>query len=113
MHATARLRAGAAGTKNPGPLRRIVYALGCRLPVEYRDWVRHDLTDAGWRGRMVGRHVLTLTPVCLAATPLPGEWWIRAMSAALVLIGGVFTVAISADELRRSRLFRHGIDPDE
>lgn len=99
--------------RTPGPWRRLCYGLGRRLPPEYRDWVRHDLTDAGWRGRMIGRHVLTLTPICLAATPLPGEWWIRAMTGAMVFLGGVFTVAISADELRRSRLSRHGIDPGE
>jgi hypothetical protein len=96
----------------PSPWRRVRYALGGRLPAEYRDWVWCDLTDAGWRGRLLARYVTALAPVGLVAAVLPGEWWIRFMTAVMVLIGSVFTVAVSAGELRCSRLRRHGIDPD-
>jgi hypothetical protein len=95
----------------PGPWRRVRYALGGRLPADYRDWVWCDLTDTGWRTRLLARYVTGLTPIGLVAAVLPGEWWIRFMMAVMVLVGSLFTVAVSAAELRCSRLRRHGIDP--
>jgi len=98
---------------DPGPWRRARYALGFRLPAENRDWVRHDLTDAGWRMRLLARHLLIMIPVCAALMLLPGEWWLRVMVALLALLTSTFTVAISSDDLRRSRLRRHGLNtPD-
>jgi hypothetical protein len=96
---------------DPGPLRRVRYALGFRLPPENRDWVRHDLTDAGWRGRILLRHLALMVPICLAFVLLPGQWWIRLSAALLALLASTFTVLISADDLRRSRLRRHGLSP--
>jgi hypothetical protein len=96
---------------DPGPLRWARYALGFRLPAENRDWVRHDLTDAGWRGRVMVRHLALMIPVAALLALLPAEWWIRLMVAALALIASTFTVAIMADDLRRSRLRQHGMDP--
>ena len=37
---------------DPGLGRQALFALGGRLPERNRDWVRHELTDAGWRGRL-------------------------------------------------------------
>ncbi|GAA2624446.1 hypothetical protein GCM10010411_71180 [Actinomadura fulvescens] len=95
---------------DPGGWRRVRYALGFRLPAENRDWVRHDLTDAGWRGRMVLRHLAIMVPVCVGLGSLPAQWWIRVMVGMLALVASTFTVVISADELRRSRLRQHGLD---
>ncbi|KAB2351669.1 DUF5313 family protein [Actinomadura rudentiformis] len=95
---------------DPGAWRRVRYALGFRLPAENRDWVRHDLTDAGWRGRMLFRHLAIMIPVCVGLGLLPAEWWIRVMVGMLALLASMFTVAVSADDLRRSRLRRHGLD---
>ena len=47
----------------PGPLRWMRYAIGFRLPAENRDWVRHDLTDAGWRVRAGVRQVVVAVPI--------------------------------------------------
>jgi hypothetical protein len=96
---------------DPGPLRWARYALGFRLPAENRDWVRHDLTDAGWRGRVMVRHLALMIPIAALLALLPAEWWIRLMVAALALTASTFTVAIMADDLRRSRLRQHGMDP--
>ncbi|MFG2002535.1 DUF5313 family protein [Spirillospora sp. NPDC048911] len=95
---------------DPGAWRWARYALGFRLPAENRDWVRHDLTDAGWRGRMLLRHLAVMVPVCVGLGSLPAEWWIRVMVGMLALVTSTFTVAISAEDLRRSRLRQHGFD---
>ncbi|RMI40914.1 hypothetical protein EBO15_24975 [Actinomadura harenae] len=86
------------------------YTLGFRLPRENLDWVRHDLTDAGWRTRLVVRHIALMIPVSLALALLPGPWWVRLMVALLAFMASTLTVAVSADDLRRSRLHRHGLE---
>lgn len=96
---------------DPGPLRRVGYALGFRLPAGNLDWVRHDLTDAGWRGRILLRHLYVMLPVCLLLALLPGPVWVRAAVPLLALTASTLTVAISSDDLRRSRLRRHGLPP--
>lgn len=98
---------------DPGPLRQVRYALGFRLPPENRDWVRHDLTDAGWRVRMLLRHVCVMAPICALLALLPGPAWMRAAVALLAFLTSTLTVAITADDLRRSRLHRHGFDPPD
>ncbi|MQY07374.1 DUF5313 family protein [Actinomadura macrotermitis] len=98
---------------DPGPLRRTGYVLGLRLPPENRDWVRHDLTDAGWRGRLLLRHLMLMVPFCLLPALLPASWPVRLMVALLALLTSMFVVAIGSDDLRRSRLRRHGLTPPE
>lgn len=94
---------------DPSALRRARYALGFRLPEENHDWVWHDLTDAGWRGRMLARHLLVMLPICVALALLPGEWWIRLSVPLLALIASTFAVAVSTGDLRNSRLHQHGL----
>ena len=90
-----------------------------RLPPENRDWVRHELTDAGWRSRTVLRHLAVIIPVCAAVavallTLSPASAWFAVMMVGLVLCGSVFTVAAYADDIRASRLRQHGLDvPDD
>jgi membrane protein YdbS with pleckstrin-like domain len=104
---------------DPGPLRWLRFAAGFRLPAENRDWVRHELTDAGWRWRTVLRHLAVIIPVCvvvavllLALSPAPG--WFAVLMVVLILCGSVFTVAAYADDIRTSRLRQHGLDvPDD
>lgn len=96
---------------DPGLLRRARYALGFRLPPGDLDWVRHDLTDAGWRGRLLLRHLYVMAPVCLLLALLPGPVWVRVAVPLLALAASTLTVAISSDDLRRSRLHRHGLPP--
>jgi hypothetical protein len=104
---------------DPGPLRWLQFALGFRLPEDNRDWVMHELTDAGWRFRTVLRHLAVIVPVCvivavvlLALVPAPA--WLAAMMIGLILAGSIFSVTAYADDIRASRLRQHGLDaPDD
>jgi Family of unknown function (DUF5313) len=104
---------------DPGVFRWLIFAIGFRLPPEYRDWVRHELTDAGWRGRTVLRHLAVIVPICvvlavLLEVLLPAPAWLGLTMVALILCGSLFTVAAYADDIRASRLRQHGLDvPDD
>jgi uncharacterized protein DUF5313 len=100
---------------DPGLGRWLGFAVGFRLPAENRDWVRHELTDAGWRWRTVLRHLAVIIPICvivavLLGTLLPAPGWLIGAMVALILCGSVFSVAAYADDLRASRLRQHGLD---
>jgi hypothetical protein len=106
---------------DPGPLRWMWFAIGFRLPAENRDWVNHELTDAGWRMRTVLRHLAVIVPICailvaVLTLALPAPLWLGLMMSALILVASVFSVAAYADDLRVSRLRQHGLpvpdDPD-
>jgi hypothetical protein len=106
---------------DPGAARWLRFAVGFRLPEENLDWVRHELTDAGWRGRTVLRHLAVIIPVCIvlavvASVLVPASIWLIVTTIALILSGSVFSVAAYADDLRVSRLRQHGLrvpnDPD-
>ena len=101
---------------DPSAGRKLLFALGARLPDRNREWVRHELTDAGWRGRLIGRHVLVMLPIAAALAAFPGAIWIHIAVPVLFLICSVGIVAMYADDLRVSRLRRHGLeapnDPD-
>ncbi|WP_345474040.1 DUF5313 family protein [Actinoallomurus oryzae] len=94
---------------DPGPLRRVRYAAGFRLPEENHSWVRHDLTDAGWRGRMLARHLALMVPVCVLLGLLPASWGIRVAVGLLALLGSTFVVMVNSNDIRRARLRQHGL----
>ncbi|HYK29295.1 MAG TPA: DUF5313 family protein [Streptosporangiaceae bacterium] len=104
---------------DPSVARWLRFAAGFRLPAENLDWVRHELTDAGWRGRAVLRHLAVIVPVCALVAVLllvlsPAPAWFAIMMIVLILSGSIFTVAAYADDLRASRLRQHGLDvPDD
>jgi membrane protein YdbS with pleckstrin-like domain len=84
-------------------------------------WVRHELTDAGWRGRTVLRHLAVILPICAVLVVvlsflLPAPVWVSLTMVALILCGSIFTVAAYADDIRATRLRQHGLpvpnDPD-
>ena len=103
---------------NPGPLRWLAFAAGFRLPPDYTDWVRHELTDAGWRSRTVLRNLAIIVPASLIVivvlfSALSAPLWLAAMMLALILAGSVFTTAAYADDLRVSRMRQHGLEPPD
>jgi Flp pilus assembly protein TadB len=99
---------------DPGAARWLLFAAGFRLPAENADWVRHELTDAGWRGRLIGRHLIVTVPICVVFVLLPGALWIRLMVAGFFLLCTMGIVALYADDIRVSRLRRHGLEaPDD
>lgn len=89
--------------------RWLAYALGFRLPPRHREWVFHDLTDAGWRLRMLGRHLVLLLPIAGVFLALPGSWGLRFTIAGLIVGWGLFIVACYAESLRAARLRQHGL----
>ena len=100
---------------DPGPIKWMVFSLGFRLPAENRDWVRHELTDAGWRGRTIVRHLAVIVPICVVLAVLleaflPASGWFGVGMVALILCGSLFTVFAYADDIRASRLRQHGLD---
>ena len=104
---------------DPGPVGWLLFAIGFRLPARNRDWVKHELTDAGWRLRTVIRHLAVIVSICvilgvIAGVLLPAPLWLILTTAALILSGSLFTVAAYADDIRVSRLRQHGLDaPDD
>ncbi|MGH8918627.1 MAG: DUF5313 family protein [Actinomycetes bacterium] len=98
---------------DPGAGRQALFALGARLPDRNREWVRHELTDAGWRGRLTVRHLIVTLPICAVLALLPGALWIRIAVPALFMISSVGIVAMYADDIRVARLRRHGIEPPD
>jgi Family of unknown function (DUF5313) len=106
---------------DPGPLGWLRFAWGFRLPAENVHWVRHELTDPGWRRRTVLRHLVVIVPVCVIlvvvlAILLPAPLWVSLTMVALILAGSLFTVTLYADDIRAARLRQHDLpvpsDPD-
>lgn len=103
---------------DPGPVRWMAFALGFKLPADNVDWVKHELTDAGWRMRTVIRHLAIIVPVCVIVaavllTLVPAPFWLAAMMVGLILAGSIFSVAAYADDIRASRLRQHGLEPPD
>jgi hypothetical protein len=104
---------------DPGVLAWLRFSIGFRLPAENLDWVRHELTDAGWRWRTVLRHLAVIIPICAVVAALllflsPAPAWFAVVMVVLILCGSVFTVAAYADDIRTTRLRQHGLDvPDD
>jgi len=94
----------------------LLFAIGFRLPPANREWVRHELTDAGWRGRTVLRLMVLMAPICVALAFLPGPVWLRIAVPGFALLASIGTVLISAADIRAARLHQHGLpvpnDPD-
>ena len=101
---------------DPGIGGRLRFAIGFRLPPENRDWVRHELTDAGWRGRTVLRHLIVMVPICLRTRGAARPAVAAPRCRGLAIAGSVFTVVAYADNIRVTRLRQHHLpvpdDPD-
>jgi hypothetical protein len=101
---------------DPGIVGKTLFAIGFRLAPDHRDWVRHELTDAGWRMRVIARHLIVMIPICALLALLPGPPWLRVMVPALALTGSLFTVTLYSDDIRAARLRQHKLpvpdDPD-
>src|SRR5260370_16942802 len=90
---------------DPGVFRWLWFAIGFRLPPDNRDWVRHELTDAGWRSRTVRRHLAVIIPICVVLVVvlgplLPAPLWLSLTIAALILSCTTFPVPPPADDIR-------------
>jgi hypothetical protein len=101
---------------DPGPWRWLRFAIGLRLPPENHEWVRHELTDAGWRVRALVRQLVILLPIAAGFLALPGQRSVRIAIAMLIIFGGLFIALTYGDSLRAARLRQHRLpvpeDPD-
>lgn len=95
---------------DPSIVGWLLFAIGFRLPAKNAEWVRHELTDAGWRGRTVARLMVLMIPICVALSFLPGPVWLRVAVPGFAFIASVGTVLISAADVRAARLKQHGLD---
>jgi hypothetical protein len=99
---------------DPSVVKWLKFAIGFRLPPENREWVWHELTDYGWRGRTIRRLLVVMIPVCAGLSFLPGPLWLRIAVPAFALIASVGTIAMSADDVRAARLKQHDLEvPDD
>jgi len=99
---------------DPGVLRWLRFAVGFRLPGENREWVRHELIDAGWRVRALIRQLVFLIPIAAVFVALPGSWGVRVAIAVLVIVGGSLIALAYGDSLRAARLRQHHLPvPDD
>ena len=94
-----------------GALGQLRYTLGGRLP-RHVEWVRHDLTDAGWQVRLLLRVFVPLLPVVIATVfvPLP-QRQLHVYLAALVVLSWGLSIPPLVEPLRNRRLRQHGIEP--
>jgi hypothetical protein len=77
--------------QRPGPLRWLWYAFGGGLPRRFSPWVLHDISTGTWFLRHIARTMVQLAvPITLVLLLVPGEFWIRGMSA----LGGVILALI-------------------
>lgn len=104
---------------DPSPGQWVRYALGGRLPAAQREWVLHDLTDAGWRWRLLRRVGVQLLVPLIVLVAIAISALDRLSGVLLVLLFLLTSLGISAmvaDQVRDRRLHQHGLptprDPD-
>lgn len=100
---------GAAPVVRPAPHRWLWYALGGRLPVRHRTWVRFDTTTGTWWARHIARSLVQMAiPIALVLVLLPAGWGLRAAAAG----GGIFLAMIYSlaymNETTENRVVRAG-----
>jgi Family of unknown function (DUF5313) len=71
--------------------------------------VRHDLLDAGWRGRAIVRVLVQVVPVSALLALLPGPPEVHVFLPLLVVLSGLFVGGAYGDDLRDRRLRQHGL----
>jgi hypothetical protein len=75
----------------PGLLRWLLYAFGRPLPLEYREWVLHDVTTRTWVLRHLLRTTVQLLPIAvLLYVLIPGPAWVKGCSVLAGLLLGYF-----------------------
>jgi hypothetical protein len=97
--------------KRPNVFQYIGYVFGRRLPDEFRDWVRNDVTGPG----AVRRHMIRYAiPPLLILAPfwlLPASLYVHLEMTAPIYIWALLMAAALNKVWRRHRLAQHGLDP--
>ena len=95
----------------PGPLQKVGYLLGRRLPDSMRDWVLNDLTGPGHMRRYFVRGLIPLLPVLIVFAFIPGPPLIRGGMILLLLIPFIYFQVALVRVYRRHLLVNNGLDP--
>ncbi|MCK0438290.1 DUF5313 domain-containing protein [Gordonia alkaliphila] len=95
----------------PGPLQRIGYLLGRRLPPEMSDWVRKDITGRGHVVRYLLRGFIPFLPIAIGLCFVPGSWMVRAGMILLLAIPLLYFQLALMNIYRRHLLRNNGLDP--
>jgi Family of unknown function (DUF5313) len=95
--------------RRPGPLRWLAYAYGARLPVEYREWVLHDVTVRSWWLRHIARATTQLVPMLVLIFFLvPGPMWVRGAAVIGGAAIGYFYSLVYMQESAEHRVLKAG-----
>jgi len=97
---------------DPSIVGWLLFAIGFRLPPANREWVRHELTDAGWRGRTIRRLLVLMAPICIALAFLPGPPWLRVAVPLFALVASIAGVVVIASGLWTGRHAPAGVETD-
>ncbi len=89
-----------------GVLTWLRYTYGGRLPAAHQDWVRRDLTEPGWRERVVLRVLAQVAPFVVIGALVPGPPSLRVAVPALMVLSTLLIAAPFSEEIRDARL-RH------
>jgi len=94
-------------TRRPGPVRWLWYAVGGRLPADYREWVLHDVTCHTWPLRHLLRLLVQVVPVAVVLLAfVPGPLWVRLWGVTAGAVVGLlysFVFLYEATEQRASK----------
>jgi hypothetical protein len=81
---------------------------GGRLLV-HTDWVLRDLTEPGWRERVVLRVLGQVAPFVAAGVFVPGPVAVHVALPALLVLSTLLIAAPFSEEIRDARLRQHGL----
>lgn len=95
--------------RRPGPFRWLWYALGGRLPGQYRDWVLHDVTAPTWIWRHAARSTVLIAPLVLVWLLLPAPLGLRLALVLMAALVGYFYSFAYMEESGEHRLAKNGI----
>jgi hypothetical protein len=99
--------------RRPTPVEWLWYAMGGRLRGGLAEWVRHDLTCRAWVARHLGRVAAQCAlPAVLLLAFLPGALGLRVGTVLLGVIVAVYYSVSYVEQIRASRLVRHGWPAD-
>ena len=93
-------------------LAQLRYVFGGRLR-GHSEWVRRDLTEPGWRERVVLRVLGQLAPFVAAAAFVPGPAAVHVGLPALLILSVLLIAAPFSEEIRDARLRQHGLAPSK
>jgi Family of unknown function (DUF5313) len=105
----------AQGLSSDAPARpplggRIFYLVGGTLPLDYRDWVRQDLTGPGWIHRQALRILTLSVPFALMFLLLPGQLSVRLTASIFMMSAALGVGYATAGIFRDRRLAQNGLD---